>query len=341
MDNHFTSYKIADRSYVAFVKREIHNKILQSHFSKVKMGQIDIVVSEMTSNLIKHPGQGELLYRLNDSKEGSVFEIISIDNGPGMNDVQRMMKDGVSTTNTLGQGLGAIKRLSSDFQIYSIPKWGTVSYSVTSSKETEGQKKAKDNYIDVKAICIPKPPEIVCGDGYRVKANGPITQLFFGDGLGHGPNASQAIYQAGEFFLSCEESNPVEIIRQMHERVRKTRGLVCAVAILNMTTRKWQFCGVGNIATRLYTGIENKHYMSYNGIVGLNIPNTMKAHEVEAENNQQVIMCSDGLRTRWEITKYPAIMKHDSALLAAAIYKDNNRGNDDSSILIGKILMNG
>ena len=40
-----------------------------------------------------------------------------------------MMKDGSSSTNTLGHGLGAINRLSDFFQIYSMRDWGTVSYS--------------------------------------------------------------------------------------------------------------------------------------------------------------------------------------------------------------------
>ena len=41
------------------------------------------------------------------------MEILSIDAGPGMSDVQRCLQDGYSTGGTPGNGLGAVRRLSS------------------------------------------------------------------------------------------------------------------------------------------------------------------------------------------------------------------------------------
>jgi hypothetical protein len=45
------------------------------------------------------------------------------------------------------------------------------------------------------------------------------------------------------------------------------------------------------------------------------------------------------LRSRWELTRYPSISKFDNIVLAAALYKDFSRRNDDSSIFIGKVLL--
>jgi anti-sigma regulatory factor (Ser/Thr protein kinase) len=53
-------------------------------------------------------------------------EVISIDNGPGIADIKKMMVDGSSTKQTLGNGLGAIQRLSDKFDIYSQKDWGTI-----------------------------------------------------------------------------------------------------------------------------------------------------------------------------------------------------------------------
>ena len=145
MDKAFTSYVIEERSFVSYIKREIHNQVMRGSFSQTQIAEIDIVVSEVTSNIIKHAGTGELLFRcLND-----IFEIISIDKGPGIADPTRMMKDGISTTKTLGQGLGAIKRLSDAAQLYSLPGWGTILYS-SIKKETENVE--KKNSLDVRAV---------------------------------------------------------------------------------------------------------------------------------------------------------------------------------------------
>jgi anti-sigma regulatory factor (Ser/Thr protein kinase) len=339
MDNFFTRYKIEDRSYVSFIKREIHTKIVAAGFDQVKVGQIDIVVSELTSNLVKHAGAGELLYRIRDKTgtERPFFEVLCIDKGPGIDDMKSAMKDGMSTTMTLGQGLGAMQRLSNIFQIVSMPKWGTVLYSRFGERENTDERKPGST-LDITAVCVPKPHEEVCGDGWAVRRTESYTKILFGDGLGHGPHAQEAVDAASEAFMESEETDPVAILREINAKVKRTRGLVATVAVFDRKALTWSICGIGNISVRLYTGIEYRNYMSYNGTVGLNIPNSMNATHLKVERNQHLFFCSDGILTRWDITKVPAMFKYDLALMAATLYKDFSRGTDDSSILIAKVI---
>lgn len=335
MDKPFTSYRIEERSYLAYVKREIRNQVSQSLFNKNRAGEIDIIVSELASNLVKHAGNGELLYRIFQTESDATFEIISIDKGPGMSDAKGMIKDGISTTKTLGQGLGAVSRLSDTFEIFSMNNWGTIAYSKVLLKK-EGPVNKSDR-LKVRGLLIPKANEVLCGDGYATRSTRDEIHFFLGDGLGHGQYAFEAVKKAADFFLMCEESNPVDIIRQMHENVRKTRGLVAVVAVFNFKTNVWRICGVGNILARIYSGLMFKNYSSYNGIVGLTIPTSIKESVIEGEKNQYIIMCSDGLKTHWDLQKYPSILKYDATIAAAALYKDFVRRTDDASILIGKI----
>lgn len=338
MDNFFTRYKIEDRSYVALIKREIHQKAVAAKFHEVDTGRIDIIVSELTSNLIKHAGQGELLYRFTPNDDAPVFEILSIDRGPGMVDATNSLRDGVSTTKTIGGGLGAIQRLSTVSQVFSLRQWGTMLYSKIGPEAKIPEVPRGGFDLDIKTLCVPKPHEDVCGDGFRVIQTHSCIKILFGDGLGHGPHAKEAMDVAANSFCECPDNDPVEIIRSMHDRVRKTRGLVATIAIMDKKSNTWNFVGVGNINTRLYTGIEYRNYMSYNGTIGLNIPKSMKATTVQVERNQHLVMCSDGITTRWNMNQYASIFKYDTTLLAAAIFKDFSRGNDDSSILIAKVI---
>ena len=332
MDNTFTSYIIEERSFVSYFKREIHQQVFKEKFPETRRAEIDIIVSELCSNLIKHVGKGELLYRIMDHEDDKILEMISIDKGPGIADTARMMKDGVSTTKTLGQGLGAIHRLSDLTQLYTVPGWGTILFTQVNSSSQKNPKKV--NRVEARALFVSKPRETDCGDGYRIKHTDTEVMIFFGDGLGHGEHAKEAVDQAGNFFFESKETDPVDLIRQMHEKVRRTRGLVGTVAARNKISNEWRICGVGNILTRMYTGISYKNYLPYNGTIGLNLPASMNASIIPCERNQHLIMCSDGLQTRWDLSKYPSILKYDTIVLAAAIYKDFNRGNDDSSILI-------
>lgn len=336
MDNSFTRYPIEDRSYVSFIKKEIHTKAVLAKFSEIETGKIDIIVSEVTSNIIKHAARGELLYRVVHGGEvRPTFEMICIDKGPGIKDLANAMKDGNSTTNTIGGGMGSMERQSTLFQIMTMPGWGTALYSRVGPVHTAGGPSSFG--IEVKSLLVPKLHEEVCGDGYAVVHRQSKTKILFGDGLGHGKFAAEAMAAAADFFLTCEDEEPVAILKQMHESVRRTRGLVATVVTFDRQAAEWQICGIGNISTRMYTGVEYRSYMAYNGTVGLNIPNSMKASFIPVEKNQHLIMCSDGITTRWQFNKFPYVFKYDPMLVAGSIYKDFARGSDDASVLIAKV----
>ncbi len=333
----FFNYKIEDRSYVSFVKREIHNLIAKAEFSSTRAGELDIVVSELLSNLIKHAGSGEIFYRLSEEDNNKAFEIYCIDSGPGNNNIAKMMKDGMSSSNTLGHGLGAIERLSNFFQIYSMAKWGTVAYVKILMNEPAKKTTPARNTIHLDALQVCIPGEEICGDGYHIKKTGDETQIFLGDGLGHGPKAHEAVATAIDAFKACEETDPVDILRYMHQKVKKTRGLVGSIASYHHLRKEWKTCGVGNITTRFYEGISSRRVMCHNGIIGLNIPAIMNTQVIADTNYQHIIMFSDGIRNHWELSQYPTILKYASPIVAAAIFKDNARGTDDMTLLIGKV----
>ena len=77
--------------------------------------------------------------------------------------------------------------------------------------------------------------------------------------------------------------------------------------------------------------------MAYNGIIGLNVPKTLNAQEIPYEKGQNLILCSDGIKSRWDLLKYTAITRYDLSILCAAILKDYTRNTDDTSVAAIKI----
>jgi anti-sigma regulatory factor (Ser/Thr protein kinase) len=330
------SFNIEDRSYLSILKREVHRLSVQCGFTDKRVAEIDIVIAEIGSNIIKHGGGGEVLVMLTDTPQMAI-EVIAIDSGPGITDLVRMMKDGISTTATLGQGLGAIKRLSDFLQVYSVKGWGTILLSRFYIKSIE-QYPPKPG-PEIRTILLYKPGEKVCGDGIYINSDRTGIRAFLGDGLGHGPEANKAVTTAISSFRYCMLPDLGDVLREVHNDVKKTRGLVGTIAIYNYKNRNWRICGVGNIHTRIWTASESKTYLPYNGIIGHNLPRTLNEQLVEhpTGKDQILIMCSDGLRTRWEMTKYPGIFRYDMSILAAAIYRDNARKTDDMSVVIVKV----
>lgn len=329
------SLRADDRSYFAILKKEIHALAVATGFNENKVGEVDIIVAELVSNLVKHAGGGQLFVKLVEENGLKGIEIISMDNGRGMADVSRMVTDGFSTKNTLGHGLGAIKRLSSLFQVYSQKDWGTVILVRVFEEDLPHFRRPPK--VEVKGMVLPKPGEAECGDGYCAIVTSDYVRLFLGDGLGHGAEAAKAVDRAMEAFEACTENDPVDIIRYIDKCVKKTRGLVATVALFDLKQSKWKVCGIGNIATKINSPMLSKGYMAYNGIVGLNLPRTLNAQEIDYEKGQHLIMCSDGLKSRWDTTRYPTILRYDLSVLSASLVKDFARNTDDLSVVACKI----
>ncbi|MGC4038653.1 MAG: serine/threonine protein kinase [Chitinophagaceae bacterium] len=335
MDNSlYQTFKVFDRSYLAILKKDIHALATRAGFKSTRLGECDIVISELAGNLVKHADEGLMLAKAIQHKGVNGIEVICIDNGPGMNDVKGMMVDGMSTKNTLGHGLGAIRRLSDFFQVYSQKEWGTI--MVTRLFEEKIKVSSTDS-LATHTIIVPKHGETECGDAFFYKSDDATIQFFLADGLGHGHDAAEAVKVAGNAFIICPENDGPSIIRYISQSSRKTRGLVGTVVVFDKNAGKWAICGVGNIMTKLASPLNSKNYMSYNGIIGLNLPNTINAMEVTFEKDQLLIMCSDGIKSRWDVSKYPGLFRNDLSMMSATIFKDFNRNTDDTSVAVCKL----
>ncbi len=94
-------------------------------FEQVAQTRLGTIVLELARNALVYGGGGQVrLCGLGEA--GRIgLEIEVSDDGPGINDLERALADGYSTAGGLGQGLGAARRLSDEFEIASRPGGGT------------------------------------------------------------------------------------------------------------------------------------------------------------------------------------------------------------------------
>lgn len=331
------SFPVADRSYLSLTRREIQ-KLAESYgFNENKQGKIDIIISELSSNLVKHTAHGgELLVKPVGKDSITGIEIISINNGPGMLDVPRMMEDGVSTVGSQGEGLGAIKRLSDEFDIYSQYEHGTVVLSRVYISEKDRKKSALSTSLDIRAVMVAKSGETDCGDAWGMLPFKDGCLVIAADGLGHGPAAHEASTQAVLIFNEKPSADPANTLRTIHQEIKRTRGAVGAIAFIDTKNDNISFCGIGNIAGKVLSYETSKSLISYNGILGHNIPNTFHNHNFTWSDAALLILHSDGLKSRWDLSKYPYLKQHDPSIIAAVLYKEHTRKTDDILVIVGK-----
>ncbi|MFF8012702.1 SpoIIE family protein phosphatase [Streptomyces sp. NPDC007929] len=104
-----------------------------------------LVATELATNLLKHAEGGQVLVDVvappvpRDGRAGSrVVQIAAIDHGPGIADVPVALRDGFSTSRSLGAGLGTCLRLCDDFALHSVPGRGTVAVARVSTAPRGG-----------------------------------------------------------------------------------------------------------------------------------------------------------------------------------------------------------
>lgn len=100
-------------------------------FGTVDQARIATAISELARNIYLYAEEGQIDYEVINEVNKRGLKIIAKDNGPGIEDLGRVMEDGYSTSGGLGAGLPGVKRLMNHFDLQSNPGEGT---SVTAIK---------------------------------------------------------------------------------------------------------------------------------------------------------------------------------------------------------------
>lgn len=98
---------------------------------KIKMGLVNqtkliTAASELVRNMLKYADGGDITIEVVSRGRDNGIRLVFRDTGPGISDIPQAMKEGWSTSRSLGLGLPGAKRLVNDFNITSEINKGTV-----------------------------------------------------------------------------------------------------------------------------------------------------------------------------------------------------------------------
>lgn len=324
-----STFHVGELSEIAAARRGAAGMARRLKFDETRAGRLAIVVTEAATNIVKHAREGVILLRPIQADGHCGVEVIALDSGPGMANVDALMADGTSTAGTYGVGLGAIQRQSDTFDIYSAPGKGTALVMIVWCADGP----VPNTGWEVGAVCVPIPGEEECGDNWGVSFGRGAISVVVADGLGHGPEAAKASTAAIDVSLAFDKGSPRARMEDAHGALRGTRGAAAAIADIDAYDGKLRFAGIGNIAGSIINSGPRRHLLSHNGIVGSNL---RKVQEFEQpwDGSSLLILHSDGINTRWDLDTYPGLAFHHVALVAAVLYRDFCRGRDDATVVV-------
>lgn len=327
-----TAFPIDDASRVGEARRFAGLLTQSLDWTEVEAGRLALVVTELGTNLHRHAQRGRLLIAARPAFND--VEVISIDEGPGIADMAQSMRDGFSTGGgSPGTGLGAIRRLASDFDMYSAPAGsGGGGGTVCVARVRAGKAPVPAHgSVQVGAVNLCAPGETVNGDGWAFATDGACASLMVADGLGHGPEAAKASSAAADVFLPQPFGDTAVFLADAHAALQTTRG--AAICCLRLDAAQARCSGAGNVVVRIVSGVFDRSMVTQHGTVGLQMRRAQEAVMALPEHALAIVH-SDGIETRWDSARLRPLLDRDPALIAALLLRDHCRGRDDATVVV-------
>ncbi len=330
-----TTWALHDASQVGEARRAATILAESLGLDATTTGRVALVATELGTNLVRHARGGRLLLCATRTAHGTPqVELLSLDDGPGMGNVAASMADGFSTGGTPGNGLGAVRRMSDQFDLYSQPGQGTVVLARI------GQPLAGDTLRQLPrprfatgGVAVCAPGEAVCGDAWAVHQNEETAAVLVADGLGHGPDAAEAANAAVALFDARPFAPPTQVLEGVHTGLRATRGAAVAMAHADAARGTVQFAGMGNISGRLLWGTGDRSLLSQHGTAGVQV-RKVQAMDYDWPEHALLVLHSDGIATRWTLDDAPGLLRHPPTTIAAWLLRSHIRGKDDASVVV-------
>jgi anti-sigma regulatory factor (Ser/Thr protein kinase) len=325
------SIPIDDSSQIGEARRTASSVATAAGLSEVEAGKFAIIGAEAATNISKHATRGEILLRSAGETVRAV-DLIAIDAGPGIRDLEKAFRDGYSTAGSSGAGLGAMARLASAFDVFSAPGVGTVIAARVSGSPIGAPRKAT---FEVGVARAAKRGERDCGDDWSLaiddqRGRGVLT---LADGLGHGMAAAEASRRAVELAEEHAADPPGHLVLALHRGLRSTRGAAVAVAEFWAREPTLRYAGLGNISAAIVGPHGSKSLVSHNGIAGHEM-RKVQEYSYDWPVDALLVMHSDGVSARWDLSRYPGLLLRHPNVVAGVIYRDFSRGRDDALVVV-------
>lgn len=171
-----------------------------------------------------------------------------------------------------------------------------------------------------------------CGDECAYWQNGGRTTLCMVDGLGHGERAETAARAAVDYVAHHLWEPLAEVFAGCDSAIRHTVGVVMGITIIDEGAGMLTYAGIGNTGATIVAE-KNARLSSNPGIVGGGY-RTLSPVATPLMPDALVLMYTDGIRERVDLSRYDGGFRADLQRLAEKIIEDWCRGTDDAAVLL-------
>jgi serine/threonine protein phosphatase PrpC len=181
--------------------------------------------------------------------------------------------------------------------------------------------------------------QIVSGDRYLVKALPGGVLVAVMDGIGHGEQAAAAAQAAVKILNDSTKGSLMGMMRECHEHLRGTRGVVMSLASIDGVQNTLTWMGVGNVEGVLFhqdavDSPTHETLLLRGGVVGDTLPR-LQASILPITKGDLLVFATDGVNPEFAET---IILNEHPQTVADRILAMHIRKNDDALVLVAQYL---
>jgi serine/threonine-protein kinase RsbT len=125
-DDHASVIRIASDADVVTARQRARALAGEVDLTSTDQTLLATAISEVARNITTYANHGEVALQIvSDGRGRRGIEVVARDEGPGIEDLERALRDGYSSGEGLGLGLPGARRLVDEFRIESAPGEGT------------------------------------------------------------------------------------------------------------------------------------------------------------------------------------------------------------------------
>lgn len=195
--------------------------------------------------------------------------------------------------------------------------------------------------IEIGVAALPLPGQQSCGDLHLCTqfSNGVLIAAL--DGIGHGAEAANASRMAVAT-IEAHAGEPLMVaVKQCHEALRSTRGVVMSMACFNVSHNMMTWIGLGNVEGVLLRAHGSpspteETLLLRSGVVGGHLP-PLQAAVLAVSPGDTLIFTTDGISQgfSYETARNQAPQKAAEGILARHF-----KGTDDALVLVVRYIGN-
>jgi serine/threonine protein phosphatase PrpC len=193
-------------------------------------------------------------------------------------------------------------------------------------------------FLDSGIATRPLPGEAsgACGDMglLRPTANGLFVAMI--DGLGHGVGAQAVAREACNHLNGVDPDGKLDdIMLSLQKQLRGGLGCVGALCRVDAESGLLDFCGLGNITTRI-VGESSKTLVPQGGIIGQVSPVPRVQQRMLVANNV-LVMHSDGISSHIRNAGLEELLQGGAQTAAERLVSDFGRNSDDAGCVVIRV----